>query len=58
VSALITPLNYGTGFVFDGIVAVMTGVALWLFVMRGRTLRRNAGVIMLVMYVVYFLMII
>jgi Ca2+/Na+ antiporter len=44
--------------VFDGIVAVVTGVALWLFVMRGRTLRRNAGIIMLVMYVVYFLMII
>jgi cation:H+ antiporter len=58
VSALITPLNYGTGFVFDGIVAVVTAVALWLFVMRGRKLGRVAGIVMLVMYAVYFVMII
>jgi cation:H+ antiporter len=58
VSALITPLNYGTGFVFDGIVAVVTSVALWLFVLRRRKLGRIAGIIMLVMYAVYFVMII
>jgi Ca2+/Na+ antiporter len=37
---------------------LVTAVALWLFVMRGRKLGRVAGIVMLVMYAVYFVMII
>jgi cation:H+ antiporter len=32
-SALIVPIAYGTDFIFDGIIAILTGIVLWLLVL-------------------------
>lgn len=53
-SAVITPIAYKSEFVFDSIVAVLVMVVLWLFVFRKQKLSRIGGVLMLVMYAVYF----
>lgn len=53
-TALITPIPYEAGFITDGIIAIATGVVLWLSVFRKKELRRPAGIIMLVLYAAYF----
>lgn len=53
-SAVITPVTYKTEFIFDNVVAVLVMVVLWLFVFRKQKLNRAGGIIMLVMYAVYF----
>jgi cation:H+ antiporter len=53
-SALIVPIAYGAGFVFDGMAAILTGIALWLLVLPERKLKRSGGILMLIGYAVYF----
>ncbi len=53
-SAVITPIEYQTGFIFDSIVAILVMVVLWLLVFRKRKLSRAGGILMLVMYGAYF----
>lgn len=53
-TALITPIPYASAFIIDGVVAVVTGIVLWLAVFRKMELRRIWGIIMLCLYVVYF----
>jgi cation:H+ antiporter len=53
-SALIVPIEYGSEFLFDGIVAILTGILLWLLVLPERKLKRSGGILMLIGYAVYF----
>ena len=53
-SALITSIPYEASFLFDGIVAVLAGVLLWISVFRHLELRRFWGVVMLLGYAAYF----
>jgi cation:H+ antiporter len=57
-SSLIIPIKYGSNFVFDGIIAVITGIVLWLLVLPDRKLKRSGGILMLIGYAVYFIFII
>lgn len=52
-SALITPIPYQASFLFDGIIAVLAGVLLWVATIRKRELNRVWGIIMLVCYAAY-----
>lgn len=53
-SALIIPVPYDPGFIFDGIVAVASGILLWIAVFRKLELGRVWGIIMLACYGLYF----
>lgn len=53
-TALITPIPYASAFIIDGVVAVVTGIVLWLAVFRKMELRRVWGIIMLCLYAAYF----
>lgn len=53
-TALITPVAYVSGFLVDGILAVVAGVLLLLGVLRKQRLCRSMGIIMLAVYVEYF----
>ena len=52
-SALITPIPYQSSFLFDGVIAVLAGVILWVATIRKRELTRSWGIIMLVCYAAY-----
>lgn len=53
-SAVITPVAYKPEFIFDNVVAIFVMVVLWLFVFRKQKLSRTGGMVMLVLYAVYF----
>ena len=53
-SALITPVPYGANFISDGVIAVMSGVLLWIAVWKRLELKRIWGIVMLCCYVAYF----
>lgn len=53
-SALIMPLRYAPDFGMDGIIAILSGILLWLAVLRKRELRRKWGIVFLLCYAVYF----
>jgi cation:H+ antiporter len=57
-SALITPIAYGSDFIFDGIIAILTGIVLWLLVLPERKLKRSGGILMLIGYAIYFIFLI
>ncbi len=53
-AALIIPVPYTTGFLMDGVVAIMAGVLLWIAVFWKMELRRSWGIVMLAAYAAYF----
>ncbi len=53
-TALITPVAYNAGFMFDSIVTVLSAVLLLLCVIPKKRLNRPAGIIMLAAYAAYF----
>ena len=53
-SALIIPIIFEANFLIDTIIAIVTGVILWLGVLRTKTLRRPCGIFMLLCYAAYF----
>lgn len=53
-TALIIPVPYAPSFIIDGIIAVGTGVLLWLSVCKKLELRRPWGIVMLLAYAAYF----
>jgi cation:H+ antiporter len=57
-SALIVPITYGSDFIFDGIIAILTGIMLWLLVLPERKLKRVGGILMLIGYAAYFVFLI
>lgn len=52
-SALITPIPYQSTFLFDGVIAVLAGVLLWVATIKKRELNRVWGIVMLVCYAAY-----
>ena len=55
ISALIVPVPFASGFIFDTIVAIAAGVLLLFCSLKGRMLKRWGGVLMLLSYVAYFI---
>lgn len=56
-SSLIIPIKYDSHFIFDGVIAIVTGIVLWLFTMPKRKLNRVCGLLMLAGYAAYFVFI-
>ena len=54
-ASLIIPINYEATFLMDGMIAIATGVLLWLSVLKRLELRRPWGIVMLVSYAAYLL---
>jgi cation:H+ antiporter len=54
-SALIVPISYDADFLADGIIAILSGAALWLLVLPTRTLKRSGGLLLLLGYAAYFI---
>lgn len=52
-SALIIPIPYQSSFLFDGIIAVLVGVLLWIATIKRRELTRPWGIFMLLCYGAY-----
>ena len=55
ISALITPVVFESKFIVDFIVAVTAGVLLWIFSLRGKSLNRAEGGLLLIGYLGYFI---
>lgn len=53
-TALITPVEFKSGFVIDCAVALAAGFLLWFGVMKEQKLKRPVGILMLLAYAVYF----
>lgn len=53
-SALIIPVTYDANFLIDGIVAIASGIALWVLVLPKRKIKRSGGIMMLIGYAAYF----
>lgn len=54
-TALITPVTFASGFVVDTLIAAAVGILLFVCVARTRELRKKAGIVMLLAYILYFL---
>lgn len=54
ITAVITPVPYGSNFLVDSLVAVGAAVLLLVCVLKGKKLTRPGGLIMLVGYAAYF----
>lgn len=52
-AALIAPVIYDPAFLFDGIIAVLAGVLLWVSVLKTKSLRKPWGIVFLVCYGAY-----
>lgn len=57
VSAIIVPVPFASNFIFDTIVAIIAAVMLLLCCIKTQSLKRWAGILMLISYAVYFVMI-
>ena len=57
VSAAIIPVPFANGFRFDTIVAALAAVLLLICSLKDRKLKRLSGIIMLLAYAVYFVVI-
>ena len=54
-TALITPVTFASGFVVDTLIAAAVGILLFVCVARTKELRKTAGIVLLLAYIVYFL---
>lgn len=52
-AALIAPVIYDPVFLFDGIIAVLAGVLLWVSVLKTKSLRKPWGIVFLICYGAY-----
>lgn len=53
-TALITPVIFEPAFLIDMVIAIASGLLLWLCVFKNKKLKRAGGVIMLISYAAYF----
>ena len=53
-TALITSVEFKTGFIIDSIIAIAAGILLWLGVFKDKKLKRPVGIVMLIAYAAYF----
>ena len=58
VSAIITPVTFIEAFRFDSIIAILAGIILLLCCIKSYTLKRWAGILMLIFYAIYFVIIV
>ena len=54
-TALITPVTFASGVVVDTLIAAAVGILLFVCVTRTKELRKKAGIVMLLAYILYFL---
>ena len=54
-TALITPVTFASGFVVDTLIDAAVGILLFVCVARTKELRKKAGIVMLLAYILYFL---
>lgn len=54
-TALITPVTFASCFVVDTLIAAAVGILLFVCVARTKELRKKAGIVMLLAYILYFL---
>lgn len=54
-TALITPVTFASGFVVDTLIAAAVGILLFVCVAWTKELRKKAGIVMLLAYILYFL---
>lgn len=54
-TALITPVTFASDFVVDTLIAAAVGILLFVCVARTKELRKKAGIVMLLAYILYFL---
>lgn len=54
-TALITPVIFAPAFLIDTVIAALSGVLLWVCVMKDQKLGRAGGIVMLLVYVGYFI---
>lgn len=52
-ASIIAPVMYESVFLFDGIIAVLAGILLWVSVLKTRSLRKPWGIVYLVCYGAY-----
>lgn len=57
ISAVIIPVPFASNFIFDTVAAIIAAVMLLLCCIKTKLLKRWAGVLMLISYAVYFVMI-
>ena len=57
VSALIVPVPFAKNFIFDTVVAIIAAVLLLICCLKTKSLKRWAGILMLVCYAAYFVII-
>ena len=58
IAGLILPIPFNPAFWFDTLVALLAVVLLWLFTVRHHRLTRGAGVVFVVIYLAYLVMLI
>lgn len=54
-AALITPVTFANNFVIDTTVAIGAAIMLFIFVAKTSSLKRKAGIVMILSYVAYFI---
>ena len=54
-AAIIAPVKYDAVFLFDGIIAVLAGVLLWISVLKTKSLRKPWGIVFLACYLAYLI---
>lgn len=57
LSSIIIPVPFASNFIFDTIVAIIAAVMLLLCCLKTKSLKRWAGILMLISYAVYFVII-
>lgn len=54
ITALICPVPFENKFLFDTVIAILSGVLLWVGTVKHKELRKPCGIVMLVCYALYF----
>ena len=53
-TAVITPIKYTSAFIVDNVMALISMILLFVFVLKNKKLGRVGGIVMLASYVAYF----
>ncbi len=56
ITALICPVPFENKFLFDTIIAILSGALLWVGTVKHKELRKPCGIVMLVCYALYFVL--
>ena len=56
ITALICPVPFENKFLFDTVIAILSGALLWVGTVKHKELRKPCGIVMLVCYSLYFVL--